>query len=189
MNADTFVDLRKLHKAIENDIRAQFPQLQTVQFYQDDPEERLRLPVPACLLTLSEMEADNDIDPGTEQLAVNATFEAYFIVNGIRTAQALLEIRVLVAAFMAWMRKRRWNNPDNPAKKLPTGGAMVVGGFPDSFEPALDKYEVWRVEWQQVIHLGQSVWNDEGITPSEVFLGWSPEISFGNEEDYEKVTP
>lgn len=189
MNADTYVDFDKLHSAIENDIRAQFPHLQTVQFYQDDPEERQRLPVPACLLNISEMEADNDIDPGTEQLAVVATFEAYFIVNSIRTQKASLEIRKLAAAFMAWLRKRRWTNPDNPAKKLPTGPANVVGGFPDDFTPEMDKYEVWRVEWQQVIHLGQSVWNAEGITPSQVLVSQAPDIGTGNEEHYEQVAP
>lgn len=189
MNADTHIDLEVLHSAIVADIKAAFPQLVTVEFYQDDPEARKTLPIPACLLNISEMEADNDIDPGTEQLAVVATFEAHFIINSIRTPRAALAIRTLAAAFMAWLRKRRWTNPENPAKKLPTGPANVVGGFPDDFTPEMDKYEVWRVEWQQVIHLGDSVWNDEGITPSTVFLGWHPEIGTGNEEDYEQVAP
>lgn len=189
MNADTHVDLEKLHNAIVADIKAQFPQLLTVEFYQDDPESRKGLPIPACLLRLSEMESDNEDDPGTEQLAVVATFEAYFIINNIRTPKAALEIRKLAAAFMAWLRKRRWSNPDNPEKKLPTGPANVVGGFPDDFSPELDKFDVWRVEWQQIIHLGESVWNDDGVTPSEVFVSWSPDIGFGHEGDYEKVTP
>ena len=189
MNADTHIDLEVLHSAIVADIKAAFPQLVTVEFYQDDPEARKTLPIPACLLTISELEADNEIDPGTEQLAVVATFEAHFIINSIRTPRAAMAIRTLAAAFMAWLRKRRWTNPAEPTRKLPTGPANVVGGFPDDFTPELDKFEVWRVEWQQVIHLGESVWNDEGITPSEVYFSWLPEIGTGNEEDYEKVNP
>lgn len=189
MNADTHIDLEVLHSAIVADIKAAFPQLVTVEFYQDDPEARKTLPIPACLLTISELEADNEIDPGTEQLAVVATFEAHFIINSIRTPRAALAIRTLAAAFMAWLRKRRWINPADPARKLPTGPANVFGGFPDDFTPELDKFEVWRVEWQQVIHLGESVWNDDGITPSEVYFSWSPEIGTGNEQDYEQVAP
>ena len=189
MNANTHIDLDKLHSAIVADIKAQFPQLVTVEFYQDDPESRKKLPIPACLLTISELEADNDADPGTEQLAVIATFEAAFVINSIRTPRAALAIRTLSAAFMAWLRKRRWSNPDVPGKNLPTGEAMVTGGYPDDFSPEIDKFEVWRVEWQQRIHLGESVWNDEGITPTTVYLGWKPDIGNGNEEDYEQVAP
>lgn len=187
-NANTEIDLSTLHEAIVADIKGAFPQLVTVQFYQDDPEERKTLPIPACLLTLTEMEADNDIDPGTEQLAVNATFEAQFIISNIRNPEAALKVRTLTAAFMAWLRKRRWTNPSDTTKKLPTGPANVVGGYPDDFNPAMDRYEIWRVEWQQVIHLGDSVWNDDGVTPSQVFFSWSPEIGFGHEGDYEEIT-
>lgn len=188
-NANTEVDLSTLHNAIVADIKAAFPQLLTVEFYQDNPETRKTLPIPACLLTITELEADDEDDPGTEQLAVVATFEARFIINSIRTPRAAMAIRTLSAAFMAWLRKRRWTNPDNPAKKLPTGPANVVGGFPDDFTPELDKFEVWRVEWQQIIHLGESVWNDEGVTPSIVYLGQAPEIGTGNEHNYEQVYP
>lgn len=189
MNADTHIDLDVLHSAIVDDIKAAFPQLVTVEFYQDDPEARKKLPIPACLLTISEMEADNDNDPGTEQLCVIATFEAHFVINSIRTQRAALAVRTLAAAFMSWLRKRRWTNPDNPAKKLPTGEAMVIGGFPDDFSPEIDKFEVWRVEWQQRIHLGDSVWNDDGVTPSTIYFGWHPEIGDGNEQNYEQIAP
>lgn len=187
MNADTHINLEVLHDAIVSDIKAAFPQLSTVQFYQDDPEERKTLPIPACLLTMDELDVDMDIDPGTEQLAVRAHFEAHFIVSSIRNPRAKLAVRTLAAAFMAWMRLRKWTNPENPEKKLPTRAARVIGGYPDDFHPEMDKYEVWRVEWEQVIHLGESVWNDEGITPSQVFFNWSPEIGDGNEEKYSEL--
>src|SRR5574343_1922622 len=110
MNANTNLDLGVLHDAITADIKAAFRSLVSVEFYQDDPEMRKNLPIPACLLTLSEMEVDPEIDPGTEQLAVNATFEAYFIINSLRTPRAKLTIRKNIAAFMAWLRLRRWTN-------------------------------------------------------------------------------
>lgn len=191
-NANTEVDLGVLHAAIVSDIQAQFPQLRTVEFYRED---RQTLPMPACLLELTEMEALPDDDPGTEQLCVMATFEAELCI-GFRTPQAKQSIRLLAAALAAWLRKRRWTNPSGETPKLPTGEAMVVGAYRDDFlaiggqrAQDLEQYEVWRVEWQQRIHLGQTIWTDEGTTPSVVMLGQVPDIGPGNEDKYEQVYP
>lgn len=193
MNANTEIELAVLHDAIVADIKAQFPDLVTVEFYRAEEgqgdDERKTLPVPACLLELSEMTTDPDRDPGTEQLAVTATFEARLIIDSFKTLNAKLSIRVLAAAFSAWLRLRRWNNPAVPGKCLPTGPAYVIGAYPDDFSPELDRYEVWRVEWQQEIHLGSTVWNDEGVTPSIPVFSWSPAIGPGHEDDYTEVLP
>lgn len=172
MNANTDISLATLHAAIVADIQAQFPQLVTVEFYRED---RQNLPKPACLLELTELEAIPDDDPGTEQLAVMAKFEAELVVS-FRTPNAKQSIRVLAGAFAAWLRMRRWTNPADPTKKLPTGEAQVIGAYQDDFaimgrqrQDALEQFEIWRVEWQQRIHLGNTIWTDEGTTPSDVF--------------------
>ena len=60
-----------------------------------------------------------------------------------------------------------------------------MGGYPDDFQPEIDKYEVWRVEWQQVIHLGETIWTDEGTTPQNPVYSWVPDIGNGNEDKYQ----
>lgn len=170
MNANTEVDLATVHDAIVADIAAAFPGLRTVEFYRED---RKSLPMPACLLELSELEAIMEDDPGTEQLAVMAKFEAELVI-GFRTPQAKQSIRLLAAALSAWLRNRRWTNYSGTTAKLPTGEAQVIGAYHDDFniigrdsDKGLPQYEVWRVEWQQRIHLGRTVWTDEGETPSD----------------------
>lgn len=197
MNANTNIDLAVVHDAIVADIKAAFPHLQTVEFYRED---RKILTTPACLLELTELEADPDNDPGTEQLAVLAKFEAELVI-GFRQkpgdiARAKLSIRVLAAALEAWLRMRRWTNPADPVKKLPTGEAIVLGAYQDDFsvmgrqrDQELSQFEVWRVEWQQRMHLGQTVWTDEGITPTTVYSGVSPDIGQDNEDQCSQVTP
>lgn len=173
MNANTEVDLGVLHDAIVADIKAEFPSLVTVEFYREDRKD---LPKPACLLELSELEALPDDDPGTEQLAVMAKFEAELVI-GFRTPKAKQSIRLLAAALAAWLRKRKWTNYSGTSPKLPTGAAEVIGAYQDDFnmmgrdgDKGLEQYEVWRVEWQQIIHLGKTVWTDEGVVPSDVFV-------------------
>lgn len=191
MNINTEIDLAKLHAAIVADISARFPSLATVEFYRD---ERTSLPVPACLLTLTELEAADDEDPGTEQIAVYAHFEAALII-GFRTTNAKSSIRHLAGAFLSFLRKRKWTNPDNPTKKLPTGECLPVGAYEDDFasmtagqrDATLDQFEIFRVEWRQLIHLGATVWTDEGVTPETVFVrGSVGQIPDG---DYQEITP
>ncbi|QPB08622.1 hypothetical protein KB681_gp09 [Burkholderia phage Mica] len=181
MDANTDVDLDALHDAIVADIKAQFPDLQTVEFYRT--EERKGglegLPLPAVILNLSEFEPDMEIDPGTQQLAVHARFEAE-IIFGFRTPNVKRAIRKFSAAFAAWLRLRRWNG-------VRTGPAYVVSCGRSDFNPELDQYEVWCVEWTQPVHLGNTIWTNDGTVPTEVLAGWSPKIGTGHEADYDKV--
>lgn len=185
-NAITNISLENLHNAIVAEIKRAFPNLATVEFYREE-NDRKQLPLPACLLELSEMDAAGDLDPGTEQLAVTARFEARFVI-GFRTPKAKIEIRSLAAGFAAHLRSMlRWPDPLHPGKAVPTGPCEVTGCYPDDFDPALDKYEVWRVEWQQVLHLGDTVWTDDGTTPENPVYSWAPDIGAGNESSYEPV--
>lgn len=177
-NANTVTSLDAVHEGIVSTIAAQFPDLVTVEAYRLD---RKSLPVPACLIELTEMDAVPDNDPGTEQLAVNARFEARLVI-GFRQGDKnpKLEIRKLAAAVANFIRAKRWG--------CPIGAAEVVGAYPDDFDPELDQFECWRVEWQQLIYLGDTVWKDEGATPSQVMLGFAPNIGPGHEADYTEVT-
>lgn len=194
MNANTAIDLGKLHAAIVSDIQAKFPSLATVEFYRED---RKSLQTPACLLELTELEALPDDDPGTEQQAALAKFEAQLIIGfrAVDGVRAKLSIRKLAASLAAFIRLRRWTNPDDAAKKLPTGAAQVIGAYPDDYAMTGAGHEhgmaqeIWRVEWQQIVHLGETVWTDEGVTPSVVYLSSAPAIGADNEGSYEQVAP
>lgn len=182
----TEIDLDTLQAAIEADIQAAFPALVNVEFY---GETRSGMEMPACLLELTEMEAFSEPDPGTEQQAIMARFEARIIISGVKTKESKHTIRKLSAAFAAWLRLRRWTDAANPGKKLPTGPAEFLTAEPDPFSPEADQFEVWRIEWQQVLHLGESVWkpDPDATTPSTVYSGFAPDIGVGG--DYEQVTP
>lgn len=179
MDANTQTTLDAVHTGIVSAIQAQFPDLH-VEAYRLD---RKLFPTPACLIELTEFEA-YDMDPGSEQFAANALFEARLIIGfrqGVKNPK--LEIRKLAAAFCAFARSNRWGCPIGPAE--------VVGAYPDDFDPELDQYECWRVEWRQVIHLGESVWAgwNDGEPPSQVLVGTAPEVGPGHEGDYSELAP
>lgn len=172
-NADTRVTLDALHNAIGQAIANKFPTLATVEAYRLD---RKALPLPACLFELVEFETSDDaMDPGTEQLAVTVRFEARFLI-GFKTPQAKLQVRKLAASFAAFARLNRWG--------VRVGPAQVIGAYPDDFDPELDQFECWRVEWTQVVHLGDPIIWDEGETPSNPVYSWTPNVGTGNEPYY-----
>ena len=171
---DTALDLDALHDGIIASIRAAFPDLAAVEDYRED---RQALPIPAVLIELTELEPSPDEDPGTEQLAALARFDAH-IVLGFRTPQIKREIRKLAAALAFHIHGSRWGQRVGPAE--------VTAIAPDDFTPELDQFEVWRVEWQQLVHIGESVWRNDGATPVPVF-SWSPDIGPGNEVKYQPL--
>lgn len=163
-NANTEITIEGVHTAILDAIRENFPSLVTVDAYLLD---RQNLPAPACLLELSELEATADAaDPGTEQLAVTARFSALLAI-GFRQGRASpkLEIRKLAASMLAFLRLQRFG--------LPIGPAQIAGAYPDSFDPDLDQYECWRIDWSHVLHLGSSIWTDDesAVVPSPSIRG------------------
>jgi hypothetical protein len=176
--ANTVTTLDAVHAGIVSTLQAQFPALH-VEAYRLD---RKVLTVPACLIELSEMDAAPDVDPGTEQLAVMTRFEAKLVI-GFRqgTNNPKLEIRKLAAAVAAFVRLQRWGCPIGPAE--------VIGAYPDDFDPELDQFECWRVEWRQIIHLGESVWADwnAGDPPGQVLVGYAPAIGADHEGDYTEL--
>jgi hypothetical protein len=179
MNADTAISIEEIHARIVAAIQAKFPDLQTVEFYRED---RDALPAPACLLDMQEFEDAPDVDPGTDQLAVRCRFEADLIL-GFRTPQAKLSARVLAAALAQFI--------SNDLRRIVTrmGPPEAIHAYRSDFKPELDKYEVWCVEWRQVVHLGESVWTNEGVIPTTVWTGISPDIGTGHEPDYSQVAP
>lgn len=173
---DPGVDLNQLHDNIVAAIAGQFPALQTVEAYREETE-RVTLRAPACLVELFELEAVDDQDHGTEQLPMMARFEARLII-GFREANAKREVRKLAAALAKFIRHQRWGLGANVAP------AEVMGCYPDEFDPALDQYEVMRVEWQQVVYVGENVWTGEGVPVTEVLYSWAPKIGLPFRDNY-----
>lgn len=145
---DTEIDLDELTDAIVASIDAAFPAFSLVEAY---PDDLTALPTPACVIELVDLEPADDI--GTEQLPVTARFEAR-IVMGFRAADAKRATPKLAAAVALHINRKRWGLPVEPA--------AVTAIERDDFDPDLDQFEVWRVDWAQVIHIGASVWNNDG---------------------------
>ncbi|MCK0743567.1 hypothetical protein [Chromohalobacter nigrandesensis] len=172
MNADTQITLDSLHQAVLDAITAAFPAIKTVEDY---PDDRQRIQVPAALVELTELAAVPDDDPGTGQLALEAQFELRYVLGwrGVNQGRA---IRAQVAALAHFIHQQQWGLPVEPAR--------VAVCEPDEFSPELDQYLVWRIDWSQIVHIGENEWIDDGTPPTEVWVGVSPLIGPEHEAFY-----
>ncbi|MEI4262791.1 hypothetical protein [Roseovarius sp. D0-M9] len=177
MNAQTEIDLDALHDAVIAGIAAGMPAVASVQAY---PVERTALDLPAILVDLEDMEAASERDPGTEQLAVLTRWRARLIL-GFRSADVHRQVRKGAGQLGHLVHLNRWGMPVGPSR------VTIIG--PDPFDPDLDQYEVWVVEWEQVVHLGPSVWDCPLSVPTTVYLGWEPETGPENVGEYSQVAP
>ncbi|MDT0499707.1 hypothetical protein [Halomonas sp. PAR7] len=175
MNADTEITLDGLHQAILDAIADGFPSIQTVDDY---PDDRQRVAVPAAFVELTELTAVPDDDPGTGQLAMEAQFELRYLLGWRGTNQGRA-IRAQAAALAHFIHQQRWGLPVEPAR--------VLVAEPDEFDPELEQYLVWRIEWAQIIHIGKNEWLDDGIPPREVWVGVDPRTGPAHIDDYRLV--
>lgn len=169
---NTAVDISDLHDSIKAELAAQFTAA-TVDFYNRPGE---RIPSPSILFELEEITADDPDDIGTEQINVRLRFNAYAILS--YKAPNKLALRALAASLMAFIHGRRWGQP--------VGAANVLGAFPDQVTGQPEDYEVMRIEFEHEALLGQDVWPG-GELPTEVYLGFAPEIGPEHEDDYVRV--
>jgi len=174
MNADTQIDLDAMHEAVIAKIAAQFPGV-TVDDY---PDDRRRIRAPAVLVELVELAPVPDEDPGTGQLALEAHFEARYLV-GFRGPDQRRHLRRTIATLAHFIQHNRWGLPVEPAR--------VTGCAPDEFSPELDQYHVWAVEWAQIVHIGPNEWITDDFTPTEVYVGIEPLTGPEHVDDYRRV--
>lgn len=176
-------DIAALHQSIVDTAGAAFAGVH-FEFYREDRKnlpfgDGTTTPKAYCLLDLPEMEAA-EFDPGTEQQNVRARFEAHFVIKSFQPNARLIS-RVLAGSFAAFLRKQlRWPGVLN-------GPIRLVGCYKDDFHPELDQFEVWRVEWEQEIWLGD-VSEILLAPPTQVFFSFVPLVGIPYVDEYIPVS-
>ncbi|HDR9259626.1 TPA: hypothetical protein QDB21_005648 [Burkholderia vietnamiensis] len=183
MATETVVQVSAYQDAVVAQIQAAFPDFKTVEFDREelDRDELEGADLPAILLDLSEFEESSEDDRANGQLPMRGRIEARVIV-GYRTTRAKTAARSAAGTLAAWLRLKRFTGAN-----VWTEPARVIGAYRDDFAPGCDRYVVWRVEWTQVLHLGENVWQDGGTTPSNPTYSFAPDIGLGNESSYQPV--
>jgi len=143
-----------------------------------EDEDRKKLPVPAIIVQMSELEPDPDKDSHTGQFPCLVRLEAR-IIMGHRTPKVRREMVKAAGAVAAFIHSNRLG--------VPWSAAIVIAVDPDEFAPQAEKFDIWRIEWVHAADIGASYFVDEGVTPSRVLTARFPTIGPANEGDYEEL--
>nr|WP_253308965.1 hypothetical protein [Rickettsia endosymbiont of Ceutorhynchus assimilis] len=147
-----------LHQAICKTLKEEIPAIQTCEMYR---AERREIIAPAVFVELASLEPGKD--PGTEELALRARFEARVVVDGtVEDSQVV--VRSLAAEVARVVSKNTWN-----VENVSPG--EFISAEIDGFRPELDAYLVWLVEWVHELHLGESFWLEGKIKPHTINVG------------------
>ncbi|MEC4735094.1 MAG: hypothetical protein O7161_04090 [Wolbachia endosymbiont of Halictus tumulorum] len=149
---------RDLHQKICTMLKEEIPEIQTCEVY---PTIRREIVAPAVFVELSSLEQGKD--PGTEEFALRARFEARIVVDST-VENASIIVRSLAAEVARVVNKNTWN-----VKNIAPGEFLSAGG--DDFKPELDAYLVWLVEWVHELHTGKSIWSEIGVIPHTISVG------------------
>ncbi|MBA8757701.1 hypothetical protein HCR18_01025 [Wolbachia pipientis] len=147
-----------LHTAICNKLREEIPAIQTCEVY---PAIRREIIAPAVFVELASLEPGKD--PGTEEFALRARFEARIVVDGTVEDSSVV-VRSLAAEVARVVNKNTWNVEN----VLP---GEFLSAEVDNFKPELDAYLVWLVEWVHELYTGQLMWLETGIIPHIISVG------------------
>lgn len=147
-----------LHQAICTKLKEEISAIQTCEIY---PSIKKELVAPAVFVELSSLEKGDD--PGTEELALKARFEARIVIDST-VENASIIVRSLATEVARVVNKNTWN------MKNVSPGEFISGGG-DDFRPELDAYLVWMVDWSHQLHLGKSVWEEGKIKPHKIAVG------------------
>ncbi|MFA0194475.1 hypothetical protein AB4501_26305 [Vibrio sp. 10N.222.55.E8] len=170
------IHLTDYHQAVKQWLADNLPWLNSVDFY---PETQTALKAPCAFFGVMDWER-SETQPMNGQLAVTLNCEILAVL-GMAEAQYQLEIRNAAMAIGLKVEESRFGMAIEPA--------VFVSAEPDAFNPELDEYAVWSIRFNQDVEVGEDAFKPEGLTPTMVKVGYSPDIGQVNSDKYEQVVP
>lgn len=170
------IHLTDYHNKVTQWLADNLPWLKSVESY---PETQTALVTPCAFFAVMDWER-SEYQPMNGQMAVTLNCEILAVL-GMADAQYQLEVRNAAMAIGLKVEEARFGMPIEPA--------VFVSAEPDAFNPELDDYAVWSIRFNQDVEVGEDVFKPEGLTPSTVKVGFSPDIGNANEDKYEQVVP
>ncbi|HGS5314524.1 TPA: hypothetical protein ACMDQY_004283 [Vibrio parahaemolyticus] len=170
------IHLTDYHQAVKQWLADALPWLNSVDFY---PETQTALKAPCAFFGVMDWER-SETQPMNGQLAVTLNCEILAVL-GMAEAQYQLEIRNAAMAIGLKVEECRFGMAIEPA--------VFVSAEPDAFNPELDEYAVWSIRFNQDVEVGEDAFKPEGLTPTVVKVGYSPDIGQANSDKYEQVVP
>lgn len=170
------IHLNDYHDNVKQWLIDQMPWFESVDLY---PETQTALKTPCIFFGVLDWERAEE-QPMNGQMAVTLNCEILAVL-GMADEKYQLEVRNAAMAISLKVEESRFGMPIEPA--------IFVSAEPDAFNPELDDYAVWSIRFNQTVEVGVDAFTPEGLTPTTVHVGYSPDLGDKNQDKYEQVVP
>lgn len=144
-----------------------------------DASQKATVQVPALLVALARLAIEPD--PGTGEVLARAHWSCFVVTREARGAEARgAQAWALTEAVLVAARAATWG---------------VAGCSPAELDQAVPLWQleeralaVREVRWTQLLRLGEREWDGTAVAPTEVWLGFAPDIGVLHKEEYEQVS-
>lgn len=174
-----------LRKAIADSIKSKLPDLRDCRPHAGRFDlvelRRVAAKTPAVFIAcmgvnVSELRESGECDADLVMAAFVVTADA----KGLPRDVSALNI---VEFLLLYIPGKQWGLDGKAFKAREVQAQNMYSGEVDKTGAAM-----WAVLWRQKVRLGESVWDETGILPSQVYFGIAPNIGIGHENDYWKIT-
>lgn len=176
----------QLQQAVVDQLKAALPGLRSCDLYAGEfaggELSRASLAAPAVLVAC--LGATRGSDHGSGEYDFLCRYSAYCLTRhaGGREQRGVLAL-ALAEAVLSQIEGARFGLAGVSAAKV-TRLDNLYGAEFDKAGVAL-----WAVTWEQKALFGADLWATDGVLPTSLFVGISPEIGLPHEDDYTEVTP
>lgn len=165
-------------------LKGRLPALKTCELHggRFDVQELKRLGTHAPAIYLSAMAAPLNGELGDGRRILRMQLTAFVVAKdapGLSRDRAALN---LVEALLLMIPNNVWGLAGQCSFPQKISAQNLYSGALDKTRLAL-----WGVSWQQGVFAGQSLWPEDGVVPSKVYVGTEPETGTPNKDSYEQL--
>ena len=178
------VTLLSFLEAVIAGFKARLPDLKACDLHggRFDASELKRLSKTAPAIYLAALAVPGNTALGDGRRHVELQLTAFVVAKdlpGLTRDRAVLN---LVESLMLLIPDNQWHLKGQCSMPKRLDARNLYSGTLDSTRTAL-----WGVSWRQEVNLGDSIWNESGELPKEVYVGIEPDTGIGNEHEYERI--
>lgn len=145
------------------------------------PEEKTQLATPAVFLSIANWSPGDGVTTGQSSIALEC--ELYIVCDRSATTEIkrpAVFVQSCAADLTQWIAGHQFDIEG-------LEGAVFKGAEPDAFDPNLDDYLVWRIDFSQGAVMGADPFESKGGPFKGVFLGKAPDIGSAHVNDYRQI--
>jgi hypothetical protein len=168
---------------VKADLQAAFPAVRSIELHSGDVNaaevQRLAPSSPTLLISIGSIGESESVGDGTELLPLT-------VVVYVMTKDQPRLSRFEAALNLVESLHERVNDNNFDFDGARTAKNIAAKNL-FSGDIERQKVALWAVRWTQNVLVGESLFDDDGVVPTDLYVGITPDIGPGHEQDYVKV--